>query len=231
MTTILGSLLDQLGSFCPYKLKLWEWQESSWTSKDVPDLSGRVALVTGSNGGVGLETSRVLYSKGAHVLMGCRSEEKFNTAKASITSGLREIACKGKLSYLHVDTSTIRQSQQAAQDVLSDSTIDRLDIFIACAGRGSKVGPLNEDGVEPFMATNCVGHVALLQQLLPLMIKTSRSSSTSCRIVMVSSVAEQWSSFVWPFAIQPTFTSWEEVNDSRRGERGFYSASKVCGCY
>ncbi|UZJ56961.1 hypothetical protein CBS101457_006281 [Exobasidium rhododendri] len=223
--------MDLVGSTSPYSLKPWEWQRSEWTSQNIPNLSGKVALVTGANGGVGLETSFQLFRNGAHVMMGCRSEEKFDIARESILRRKYQEHQRGRqdgsLSYLHVDTSTIRLSQQAARDVLNDSQIDRLDIFVACAGRGSKVGPLNEDGVEPFMATNCLGHLALLEPLLPLMIMTSRMSSTSCRIVFVSSVAEQWSSLPWPFAITPTFLSWDNINDKRKGERILYSASKL----
>lgn len=219
--------LDLVGSILPYSLKPWEWQNEAWTAKDVPDLRGKVALVTGANGGVGLQTTLELFRNGAHVLMGCRTEEKFMAARDALLSKVDGLHARtGKLSYLYADTSTIRQAQQAAEAVLQRG-IDRLDIFIACAGRGSGVGPETEDGVEPFMATNCLGHLALLLPLLPILIQTSRSSDTSVRVVFVSSIAEQWSSAPWPIAIRPTFASWKAVNDQRRGERGMYSASKV----
>lgn len=178
--------------------------------------------------GVGLQTCLELFRNGAHVLLGCRSKANYEAAKATILSRLDGKEQRGKLSYFQADTSTIRTSQLAAYDVLARADIDRLDIFIACAGRGSVVGPLNEDGVEPFMATNCLGHLSLLQLLLPLIIKTSKESRQgTCRIVFVSSVAHQWSSLTWPFNPAPTFSSWDDVNDSRLGERLLYSRSKV----
>lgn len=194
----------------------------------IHSLAGRFGgLISEIPTGVGLQTSLDLFRNGAHVLMGCRSQATFDTARATILSRLRPDEQRGKLSYLEADTSTIRTSQNAAHNVLARDDLDRLDIFIACAGRGSKVGPLNEDGVEPFMATNCLGHLAILQLLLPLMVQTSKSSLSSCRIVFVSSIAHQWSSLVWPFSYPPAFSSWEEVNDTRLSERGLYSRSKV----
>jgi NAD(P)-dependent dehydrogenase (short-subunit alcohol dehydrogenase family) len=159
--------------------------------------------------------------------MGCRTDARYEIAKATILSRLQPEERRGKLNFVQVDTSTVRTSQLAAYDILARADINRLDIFIANAGRGSTVGPLNEDGVEPFMATNCLGHLALLQLLLPLIVETSRTSQSSSRIVFVSSVAHQWASLIYPFSIRPTFSSWGDVNDTRLGERGLYSRSKV----
>lgn len=177
--------------------------------------------------GVGLQTCFELYRNGAHVLMGCRSQAKYEIAKEAIRSRLTPEQQRGKLNFVQVDTSTIKKAQSAAYDVLARADITRLDIFIANAGKGSTLGPLNEDGVEPFMATNCLGHSALLQLLLPLIIETSKTAQTSCRIVFVSSIAHLWSSLIWPFSITPTFASWDDVNDKRIGVRGLYSRSKV----
>ena len=53
---------------------------SKWTSADIPDQRGRVAIVTGANTGIGLETARLLVAKGAQVILACRSPEKGQAA-------------------------------------------------------------------------------------------------------------------------------------------------------
>ena len=60
----------------------------SWSVADVPDLSGRVAVVTGANGGLGLETARVLAGAGAHVVMAARDQAKATAAQADIRAGI-----------------------------------------------------------------------------------------------------------------------------------------------
>ena len=57
---------------------------NKWTTKDIPDLHGRVALVTGANSGLGLETTRALAARGAQVIMACRSLDKAREAEAEI---------------------------------------------------------------------------------------------------------------------------------------------------
>lgn len=56
----------------------------SWTANDIPDLTGRTAVVTGANGGLGLETARALAGAGAHVVMAARDQEKARAAEKSI---------------------------------------------------------------------------------------------------------------------------------------------------
>src|SRR3954462_7470329 len=62
----------------------------SWTTADIPNLEGHVAVVTGANGGLGLETARALAGAGAHVVMAARDQAKAAAAEADIRSGVPE---------------------------------------------------------------------------------------------------------------------------------------------
>ena len=59
----------------------------SWTAADIPDQAGRTAVVTGANGGLGLETARGLAAAGAHVVMAARNQDKATEAVAEIRRG------------------------------------------------------------------------------------------------------------------------------------------------
>src|ERR1043166_5418917 len=60
------------------------WRQMTWTADDIPDQSGRVAVVTGANGGLGLEVARALARKGALVVMAARDQAKASSARDSI---------------------------------------------------------------------------------------------------------------------------------------------------
>ena len=60
----------------------------SWTARDIPDQSGRVAVVTGANGGLGLETARELARAGAHVVMAARDQAKADAARGDLVGSV-----------------------------------------------------------------------------------------------------------------------------------------------
>ena len=70
--------------------------KAKWTDKDVPDQTGRIAIVTGANTGIGFEAVRVLAEKGATVIMACRNIDKGKTAveKVKIASHLWDVSEK-----------------------------------------------------------------------------------------------------------------------------------------
>src|SRR5215471_15957673 len=76
---------------------------SHWTTADIPDLHGYSALVTGANSGLGLETTRALATKGAHVVMACRNLEKGRAAQASLEQSIPG----AQLSLMYLDLSDL----------------------------------------------------------------------------------------------------------------------------
>lgn len=67
----------------------------------------------------------------------------------------------------------------------------------------------------------------MLDELYPLIKKTSHHSASSCRIIFISSNTEFWANLRWPLGVEPTFNSWKDVNDPRRSENARYAQSKV----
>ena len=95
----------------------------SWSVDDVPDLAGRVAVVTGANGGLGFETARVLVRKGARVVMAVRSPEKGGRARASILGEMPGAA----LEVVTLDTSSLGKNSTAHS---FNSSLKHVVIFI-----------------------------------------------------------------------------------------------------
>lgn len=100
----------------------------AFTVDSVPDLTGRVALVTGANGGLGLETAAVFAAKGAHVIMAMRDQEKGARAMA----GIREQTPTASLEAVELDLASQASVVEAAAAVRRDH--DRIDILVNNAG-------------------------------------------------------------------------------------------------
>jgi NAD(P)-dependent dehydrogenase (short-subunit alcohol dehydrogenase family) len=144
---------------------------------DIPDQSGRVAVVTGANVGLGLEVSRALGGAGATVLMACRDMEKARSAMRLI----RESAPGADLHALALDLASlasIRDFTGAAVNRFPDG----FDLLINNAGVMMPPRRETEDGFELQFGTNHLGHFALTGLLLPR-LRTTGSS----RVVTVSS--------------------------------------------
>jgi NAD(P)-dependent dehydrogenase (short-subunit alcohol dehydrogenase family) len=148
----------------------------AWTFDDIPDQTGRTAIVTGANTGIGLETARMLALKGASVVLACRNPEK---GKAALERILAEKPA-GSPTLEALDLSDL-DSVTAFAKAFS-STHDRLDLLIDNAG--VMVPPLGrtKQGFELQFGTNHLGHAALTARLLPTLLHTP-----GARVVVVSS--------------------------------------------
>lgn len=147
-----------------------------WTEQDIPDLTGRRAIVTGANSGIGAETARALAEHGAEVTLAVRS-----TSKGEATaSGIR-----GRTEVRELDLSDLSSVRRFAAD-WSASHPEGLDLLINNAGIMAIPRTLSADGYEMQLATNHLGHFALTGLLLPALVAMPHS-----RVVNVSSSAHR----------------------------------------
>jgi NAD(P)-dependent dehydrogenase (short-subunit alcohol dehydrogenase family) len=151
-----------------------------WTAAALPDQSWRIAVVTGANTGLGLETARVLAWRGATVLLACRDLDKAERAAALIRA---EVA-SANVRIVHLDLASLASVREAATEIRAISP--RLDLLINNAGVMEVPYQRTEDGFELTLATNHLGHFALTGLVLDRLVVTSGS-----RIVTVSSLAHR----------------------------------------
>ena len=144
-----------------------------WTEGDIPDLAGRVAVVTGGNAGLGLQIGRVLAGRGAHVVLACRSVEKGKAAAASIG---------GDTAVVRLDLASLASVRSAAEEIRG--RYSRLDLLINNAGVMDIPYQRTADGFELTLATNHLGHFALTGLVLDQLLAAEGS-----RIVTMSSIA------------------------------------------
>ena len=149
-----------------------------WTRKDIPDQSGRTAIVTGSNAGVGFETALALYEFGARVILACRNLKSAEEAVAK----MKQHNGPGTLEAAWLDLSSLQSVRQFADKFVKENK--RLDVLINNAGVMIPPESKTSEGYELQFGVNFLGHFALSGYLYPLLNRTPGS-----RIVTVSSLA------------------------------------------
>jgi NAD(P)-dependent dehydrogenase (short-subunit alcohol dehydrogenase family) len=149
-----------------------------WSAEALGDQTGRTAIVTGSNSGIGFETARVLAGKGATVVMACRNLEKANPKADEI----RAAHPSADVEVMQLDLSNLDSVQRFADAFRSKHS--RLDLLINNAGIMVPPYGKTTQGFETQFGVNHLGHFALTGSLLDLLTNTP-----GARIVTVSSVA------------------------------------------
>ncbi|CAN1253892.1 Short-chain dehydrogenase TIC 32, chloroplastic [Linum perenne] len=145
------------------------------------DATGLTAIVTGASSGIGVETSRVLALRGAHVVMAVRNVEAGTTVKEAI---LKEIPT-AKVDVMELDLSSMASVKKFASDYVSSGR--PLNLLINNAGIMMIPFTLSADKIELQFATNHVGHFLLTHLLLDTMKSTARESNQEGRIVNLAS--------------------------------------------
>mmetsp|Transcript_2306 Transcript_2306/g.2581 ORF Transcript_2306/g.2581 Transcript_2306/m.2581 type:complete len:306 (+) Transcript_2306:29-946(+) len=145
------------------------------------DLTDKVALVTGSNVGIGFETVRVLVKHHARVIMACRNLDKAREAAAKI----KELIPEACIDVSELDLASLASVRRCATKLLEEET--KIDLLILNAGIMGVPQGETEDGFERHMGVNHYGHFLFANMLLPLVKKVPNS-----RIISVSSLAHEW---------------------------------------
>jgi NAD(P)-dependent dehydrogenase (short-subunit alcohol dehydrogenase family) len=151
-----------------------------WTTQNIPDLTGKVSIVTGANSGIGFETAKALAEKGAEVVLACRNLEKANLAAKEIRSKVR----KAKLEIIRLDLADLASVKQSANTFKSKH--QTLDLLINNAGIMIPPFTKTADGFEVQFGANHLGHFALTGLLMDVILATP-----GARIVNLSSNAHR----------------------------------------
>ena len=153
---------------------------AKWTTADIPDQSGRVAVITGANTGLGFETAAALAAKGARVVLAVRNLDKGKDAVALINK--RNPSADVALQEL--DLTSLDSIRAAAEQLRADH--DRIDLLINNAGVMYTPKSTTKDGFELQFGTNHLGHFAFTGLLLDKLLPVAGS-----RVVTVSSVGHR----------------------------------------
>ncbi|MDH3681125.1 MAG: SDR family NAD(P)-dependent oxidoreductase [Acidimicrobiia bacterium] len=157
--------------------------DEKWTAADIGDQSGRVAVVTGANSGLGLETARELARAGAAVVLAVRTLERGKAAIDDIQADQPD----AELRLQELDLASLASIRSAAEEM--QANLDRIDLLINNAGVMYTPRMQTADGFEMQFGTNHLGHFAwtglLVDRLLPV---------EGSRIVTVSSVGHRFRS-------------------------------------
>jgi NAD(P)-dependent dehydrogenase (short-subunit alcohol dehydrogenase family) len=180
----------------------------AWSVKDIPQLNGKTAIVTGATGGLGYETALRLAEAGAKVIVAGRNDTKGNDAVEKII-----VACpEATVSFGKVDLGSLASIKAFAENF--NSRNEPLDILVNNAGvMAPPKRETTSDGFEIQFGTNHLGHFALTSLLLP-----SLRRSSSPRVVNVSSIAaKQGKIFFEDIQAEKSYRAWN-----------YYSQSKLC---
>lgn len=175
---------------------------TDWTTADIPDQTGRTAVITGANTGLGFETAKALAAKGARVVIAVRNADKGARAAAQIT---------GDVDVQELDLTSL-SSIRAAADALK-TRFERIDLLINNAGVMTTPKGTTADGFELQFGTNHLGHFAFTGLLLDAVLDVPGS-----RVVTVSSNGHKLGGAI----------HWDDLQWERSYSRmGAYTQSKL----
>ena len=151
---------------------------SDWKPSQLPDLSGKTYVITGSNSGIGFEAARLLSERSAKVIMACRSINKGEKARDKLKE-----TCTGGVDLVQIDLSDLSSVRKGADEIRARA--NSIDGLINNAGIMMTPREKTVDGFDLQMGTNHLGHFLLTGLLL------DKVEAANGRIVVLSSIAHK----------------------------------------
>jgi NAD(P)-dependent dehydrogenase (short-subunit alcohol dehydrogenase family) len=178
----------------------------SWNTADIPDQSGRTAVVTGANGGLGLETARALAAAGADVVMAARNQRRATEAREQIQATVPD----AKLTIVELDLGSLDSVEAAAEQILAAH--QTIDLLVNNAGVMGIPERRTADGFEMQLGVDHLGHFALTARLLPALL-----GAQAARIVTVTSSAHHMGRAVNPENpnLEGRYGPWRAYNQAK----------------
>lgn len=149
-----------------------------WTIDQIPDLTGKTAVITGANDGIGYETALELAKRGCRIMMACRDTARAEAAKKKI---LQE-APNADVLIEQLDLTDLDSIRTFATKLKSNPSLSTLSLLVNNAGLNAYPHQLTKNGYETIFQTNYLGHFLLTKELFPLLIADGQA-----RIVTVTS--------------------------------------------
>jgi NAD(P)-dependent dehydrogenase (short-subunit alcohol dehydrogenase family) len=186
---------------------------------DIPNLAGKVAIVTGTNTGIGYVTARELARKGATVIATARSKSKGESAIAKMKSEIGS-SSPVDIRFMELDLASFENIRAFSREYIRTGELryvddnlcvlqplhTGLDIDIMVLNAGIMMSPFGKtvDGFEMQIGTNHLGHFLLVKSLLPLIAESKKTEPV--RVVHVSSAAHEMS-------LGMQFDNWDNDKD------------------
>ncbi len=152
-----------------------------WTIKSIPDLTGKVIIVTGANSGIGFEDAKAFARKGAKTILACRNMDKAGKALSKILTKNPQ----AQVEIIQLDLGNLVSIKKFVSDF--KKKYDRLDVLVNNAGILRVPYQKTVDGFESQIGINYLGHFALTSLLFEVLVKTKDS-----RVVNVSSYGHKY---------------------------------------
>ena len=178
---------------------------SHWTTKDIPDQAGRLAVVTGAIGGLGYETALELARAGGEVILAGRNPAKGRDALARIEAARP----RGKARFELLDLASLKSVAAFADRLNGEGRA--LDLLVNNAGvMALPTRQTTSDGFEMQLGVNYLGHFALTGRLLPLLMRGARP-----RVVNLSSIAHRAGAINFADLQSQNYRAWTAYQQSK----------------